>query len=307
MRLGSAPELMRLKGKFPGPGLNLIILESHNKMQTLVKNKSGFTIIELLMAMAIGIIVLAGIYAAFDSQQKIHTKEQQVTNAVQNVRGAAHFMVREIRLAGMDVTGTAGAGFLIAGPHSIQFTLDRDDGASGDPDGDVADADEDITYSFLAAVDTNANGIADPDATSLTLTRTAFDAGLGAFTDDRLAEDIYAVGFAYAFDSDGDGEVEFADLDGDSELDAGEEIWAYDSDADGNLDKDNDTGLALASTVSLDQIRAVRVWILARTRLPLRGASGLKSFTIGDKPIIVNDNFKYRLLTTTVKCRNMGI
>ncbi len=197
-------------------------------MQTLAKNNSGFTIIELLMAMTTGIIVLAGIYAAFDSQQKIHTKEQQVTDAVQNVRGAAHFMVREIRLAGMDVTGTAGAGFLIAGPHSIQFTLDRDDGGGGDPDGDVADADEDITYSFSAAVDTNANGIADPGATSLTLTRTAFDAGLGAFTDDRLAEDIYAVGFAYAFDSDGDGEVDFEDSDGDSELDAGEEIWAYD-------------------------------------------------------------------------------
>ena len=212
-------------------------------------------------------------------------------------------MVREIRLAGMDVTGTAGAGFSIAGPHSIQFTLDRDDGG----DGDVADADEDITYGFLTAVDSNANGIADADATSLTLTRTAFDAVLGVFTDDRLAEDIYAVGFAYAFDNDGDGEVEFTDGDGDAELDAGEEIWAYDSDADGNLDTDNDTGLALASLVSLDEIRAVRVWILARTRFPLRGSSGPKSFTVGDKPINVNDNFKYRLLTTTVKCRNMGI
>ncbi len=75
-------------------------------MQTLVKNKSGFTLIELLMAMVTGIIVLAGIYAAFSSQQKIHTKEQQVVDAEQNVRGAAHFMVREIRFAGMDETGT---------------------------------------------------------------------------------------------------------------------------------------------------------------------------------------------------------
>ena len=44
-------------------------------MQTLVKNKSGFTLIELLMAMVTCIIVLAGIYAAFNSQQKIHTNE----------------------------------------------------------------------------------------------------------------------------------------------------------------------------------------------------------------------------------------
>ena len=106
---------------------------------------------------------------------------------------------------------------------------------------------------------------------------------------------------------DGDGELDFVDGDGDGLLDAGEEIWAYDSDADGNLDWDNDTGAALASAVNFDKIRAVRVWILARTRHPLREQSSPKNFTVGDKVINVNDNFKYRLLTTTVKCRNMGL
>ena len=47
-------------------------------------------------------IVLAGIYAAFYSQQKSHVKEQQVVDAQQNVRGSATFMAREIRLAGME-------------------------------------------------------------------------------------------------------------------------------------------------------------------------------------------------------------
>jgi type IV pilus assembly protein PilW len=261
-------------------------------MGILIKNKSGFTLIELLMAMVTGIIVLAGIYAAFNSQQKIHTKEQQVVDAEQNVRGAAHFMVREIRLAGMDQTGNAGAGFLIAGPHSIQFTLDRNDNEN------VLDADENITYRFSAAVDANADGYADSGAAPLTRVTAA---------NDRLAEDIHAVGFAYAFDDDGDGEVDFVDGDGDGVLDAGEEIWAYDSDAGGNLDWDNDTGAALASDVNFDKIRAVRIWILARTRQPLRDSSGPKNFIVGDKPVNVNDNFKYRLLTTTVKCRNMGI
>jgi type IV pilus assembly protein PilW len=268
-------------------------------MGTLVKNTSGFTLVELLMAMVTGIIVLAGIYAAFNSQQKIHTKEQQVVDAEQNVRGAAHFMVREIRLAGMDETGNAGAGFLIAGRNSIQFTLDRNDNE------DVLDADENITYRFSAAVDADADGRVDSGAAPLT--RSTFDPVLGVFTDDRLAEDIHAVGFAYAFDDDGDGEVDFVDGDGDGVLDVGEEIWAYDSDAGGNLDWDNDTGVALASTVNFDKIRAVRVWILARTRQPLRDSSGPKNFIVGDKLINGNVNFKYRLLTTTVKCRNMGI
>ena len=267
-------------------------------MQTLVKNKSGFTLIELLMAMVTGIIVLAGIYAAFNSQQKIHTKESQVVDAEQNVRGAAHFMVREIRLAGMDQTGNANARFRIAGPHSIRFTLDRND------DEDVLDADEDIAYRFSAAVDTDGNGFADSGAAPIARVTTG---------EDRLAEDIHAIGFAYAFDrvipggSDGDGVLDFVDGDGDDVLDAGEEIWAYDSDGDGDLDWDNDTNASLGFTVNFDRIRAVRVWILARTRQPLRGSSGPKNFIVGDKPVNVNDNFKYRLLTTTVKCRNLGI
>ena len=90
-------------------------------------------------------------------------------------------------------------------------------------------------------------------------------------------------------------------------LDVGEEIWAYDSDGDGNLDWNNDTGSALAATVALDRIRAVRIWILARTRNPLRGYSGPKNYIVGDKVINVSDGFQYRLLTTTVHCRNMGL
>jgi type IV pilus assembly protein PilW len=226
-------------------------------------------------------------------------------------------MVREIRLAGMDKTGTAGAGFDIAGPHSIRFTLDfRGDlpvlpGVPPTPDGDVLDEGEDISYRFLAAVDTNADGIADAGATQLK--RSVYDYNIvpNDFTDDTLAEDIHAIGFAYAFDDDGDGELDYVDGNGNGVLDAGEEYWAYDSDADGDLDWDNYTDAALAlpsgTHVNFDKIRAVRVWILARTRNPLRGYSGLKDFTVGNKVIKPNDNFKYRLLTHTVKCRNMGL
>ena len=268
-------------------------------MRTLLKNKNGFTLIELLMAMTAGIIVLAGIYAAFNTQQKIHTKESQVVDAEQSVRGAAHFMVREIRLAGMDVTGMAGAGFMTAGRGSIRFTLDSWDGVdvNSGGDGDVLDANENITYGFSAADDADGDGLAD-SGTAPIIRRSA--------TNDNLAEDIHAVGFAYAFDNDGDGELDYVDADGDSELDAGEEYWAYDSDADGNLDRNN-AGGGLGFNVTYDRIRAVRVWVLARTRHPLRGYSGTKIFTVGDKVINRTDNFKYRLLTHTVKCRNMGI
>lgn len=267
-------------------------------MRTLAKDTNGFTSIELLIALVTGIVVLAGIYTAYNSQQKTHAKEQQVVDAEQNVRGAAHFMVREIRLAGMDETGMAGAGFVIAGPHSIQFTLDFHDGAVRGGDGDVNDANENITYRFSAGEDADANGFADTGAASIK----RFAGG-----NDDIADDIHAVGFAYAFDDDEDGELDFVDGNGNALLDAGEEIWAYDSDADGNLDWNNDTGAFLPSTIGYDKIRAVRIWILSRTRNSLRGYFGSKNFVVGDKFVIVDDNFQYRFLTTTVKCRNMGL
>jgi type IV pilus assembly protein PilW len=261
-------------------------------MRKLAKDTKGFTLIELLMAMATGIVVLAGIYAAYNSQQKTHAKEQLVVDAQQEVRGAAFFMIREIRLAGMDKTGTAGAGFAVAGPHSIQFTVDRDD------DGNVTDPDENLTYGFSAGADADANGFADAGAAPIIRT---------AAGNDEIAEDVHAIGFAYAFDDDEDGELDFVDGNGNGLLDTDEEIWAYDSDADGWLDWNNDTGTLLPSTVGYDKIRAVRIWILARTRRPLRGFSAPKNFIVGDKVVNVNDNYQYRLLATSVKCRNMGL
>jgi hypothetical protein len=128
--------------------------------------------------------------------------------------------------------------------------------------------------------------------------------------DDPIADNIHAIAFAYAFDEDRDGELDFVDaapLNG--RLDPGEEIWAYDSPdiADVGLDKNNDTGLDLPEVISFDRIRAVRIWILARTRNPLRGDATAKNFVVGDKIVNLTDNYQYRLLTATVVCRNLGI
>jgi len=260
-----------------------------------IKNSNGFTLIEILVALAIDFIVLAGIYTAFYSQQKSHVKEQQVVDAQQNVRGSATFMTREIRLAGMERPSAGVAGILAAGPHSIHFTMDRNG------DDDVADLDENIKYGFSAAADANADGRADAGSDEITRF---------SDTDDPIADDIYAIAFAYAFDDDRDGELDYVDAGAmNGELDLGEEIWAYDSPdlAAVGLDKDNTTGDPLATPISLDRIRAVRIWILARTRNQLREAAVTKNFLVGDKVVNVTDNYQYRLLTATVKCRNLGL
>lgn len=264
-------------------------------MMVLLKNNKGFTLIEILVALVIDFIVLAGIYTAFYSQQKSHVKEQQVVDAQQNVRGSAEFMTREIRLAGMDRKTTAVAGILAAGPHSFQFTLDRNENDN------VTDPYENIEYGFSAASDADANGIADSGSGPITRF---------SDTDDPIADNIHAIAFAYAFDDDRDGELDFVDAAPfNGRLDPGEEIWAYDSPALAavGLDTNNASGAALPTAISFDRIRAVRIWILARTRNPLREAAMTKNFVVGDKIINITDNYQYRLLTATVKCRNLGI
>jgi hypothetical protein len=151
-------------------------------------------------------------------------------------------------------------------------------------------------------VDANADGIPDSGVASITRFST---------TDDPIADNIQAIAFAYAFDDDRNGELDFEDAAPfNDQFDPGEEIWAYDSPtvASVGLDTYNDgTGTALPTVVSYDRIRAVRVWILARTRNPQREPDRAKSFVVGDKNINITDNFQYRLLTATVKCRNLGI
>jgi type IV pilus assembly protein PilW len=271
------------------------------EMMTLIKNNKGFTLIEILVALVIDFVVLAGIYAAFYSQQKSHVKEQQVVDAQQNVRGAADFMTREIRLAGMQSPTAGVAGILTAGPYSIQFTLDRDENNS------VAGPDENIKYQFAAGADTAPlDGVADTEAAPITRILINVD----PTAEYTIADNIYAFAFAYAYDNDQDGELDFADAAPlNDRLDPGEEIWAYDDPAlpAVGLDTDNATGLPLPAVISFNRIRAVRIWILARTQNPLREAAVAKNFVVGGKNVPITDRYQYRLLTATVKCRNLGI
>jgi type IV pilus assembly protein PilW len=203
-------------------------------------------------------------------------------------------MARDIRIAGYDPSELADAGIVSAGPNSINFTFDINDGIDNDADGtvdeigepiindgDVTDANENITYS----IDT---------------------------TDADNPDYIDEVGFAYAFDNNGDDQV---DISG-----GGFIIWAIDSDGDDKLDlsldtnddgvidtNDNPAGVALASQVDISRIRAVKIWLLARTARVDRSFTNSTIYVVSDQQLQYNDNFRRRLLTTAISCRNMTL
>ncbi len=65
------------------------------------KNKeSGFTLVELLIAMTIGLIILAALSSTFLMQRKTYDIQEQIVEMVQTARAAMDMMTREIRMAG---------------------------------------------------------------------------------------------------------------------------------------------------------------------------------------------------------------
>ena len=113
------------------------------------QNENGFTLVELLVAMAISVIVMASIGYVYYTQQKSYVAQEQISAMQQNLRAAMYYMEREIRMAGFDPTQSDTPGIQTASPNTMRFTLDiTDDTDTGPPDGDTGDANEDITYSL---------------------------------------------------------------------------------------------------------------------------------------------------------------
>ena len=82
-----------------------------------LKRSRGVSLIELLVALVISAIIIAGIYRTFIRQQKTYTVQEQVVDMQQNVRLAVGQMMREIRQAGfgnVSMSMTAASG-----PHGL--------------------------------------------------------------------------------------------------------------------------------------------------------------------------------------------
>lgn len=108
-------------------------------------SNAGFTLIEALIVIAIISIAFSTLYNTFANFSRSCTAENVKAGIQQNARVGIEFMVRDIRMAGLDPLGTAGAKIESIGTDSIRFTADANF------DGDVSDALEDLTYSWDSA------------------------------------------------------------------------------------------------------------------------------------------------------------
>jgi type IV pilus assembly protein PilW len=139
-------------------------------------NRYGFSLIELLVAMAVSSIVMAGICTAYYSQNRSYITQEQVSAMHQNLRSALCFTEREIRMAGFDPSGISNAGIITGAAGAIRFTLDLNG------DGDTNDSNEDITFSLYDYKGDGVNDLGRKD---------------GAGDYQAVAENIDALNFVY--------------------------------------------------------------------------------------------------------------
>lgn len=266
-------------------------------------NNSGFTLIELLVVLAVGGIILSVAVNVFISNQKSIKRMKSIDEMRANTRGAVFYLEDCIRMVGFDPLHelTPASIFLKAEQGVFEFRKKREN---------------DIGHEDLVRIGLNREGDCGYSGCS------KFDGvvhdSIGATSlvvnGEHAADDIVAISFSYAYDSNNDGLLELLndniiwaiDTDNDQYLDL-----ALDSNGDGNIDT-TDTPYSLTDKVSISDIRAVRVALLTRTKDPV--GLNTRGFVLGVceggggicEYIPPQENYMYNLLTTIVRCRNVG-
>ncbi len=255
-----------------------------------LQHTAGYTLIEILIAMAISGVVLAGIYQAYTNQIRTNNTQNQVVDMQQSIRVAMNFMEKEIRIAGLDPSGLANAGIDVATPNSITLSVDTTggeaDGRDNNRDGQVDEAGEwydgipeQVTYSL--SNDANNNGQNDALEGLNTLPCHLLRGG------QRLASNIDALNFVYLGVDDTDpGCIENCRL------------------------------LNTVTAQDRGNIRAIQITVIARAGTTIPGLSMpyLDEKTYYNQPIAgdiilprQNDGFRRVRLITEVRSRNIGL
>ncbi len=140
------------------------------------KTDQGFTLVELLVAMSMGLVVLGAVLNMFTRQNRTNAAQQEVAYAQQNVRAALDLIARDIRGAGYNPTDASSfSGVLAADQDYIRIQSDlNEDGDTTDPEAsdpdlggartspDPTDPQEDLTYKLDSLTLLRGQRIADP-------------------------------------------------------------------------------------------------------------------------------------------------
>ena len=250
-----------------------------------MKNNQGFTLVELMISLAMTGIIVAAVYSTYTFLQRTYTAQDRVVEAQQNIRAASLTLVQEIRMAGFDPLETSNAAIEKAYSDALYFTVDRNEDGNLNLGGD----DEDEFIAFDLYTNAVGNSVLGLVRTNIAVNLTENPVGSGHFEatgHQPIAEHIEAIEFLYTLG-------------------------------------DNTTPTAIPpggfTSTQLANIRSITISILARAAqrdakfinstvyTPSSGTVWDLNGAVAGTGQPTNDNYRRRLLITTVQCRNMGI
>jgi type IV pilus assembly protein PilW len=117
------------------------------------RGEGGFSLVELMIAMAVGLVVLGAVYSVFIVQNKTFSVQEDVVEMQQSVRAGMDIMAREISLAGYDPTrvnsdSNAGNNFAGVEVNAGQLQIRADLNGTGIIH---TDSEENIIYTYNSA------------------------------------------------------------------------------------------------------------------------------------------------------------
>lgn len=94
-------------------------------MKKSQRKDNGFTLVEIMVSLAISSLVIAGIYGVYTIQQRSYTVQEQVSEMQQRARSALDFMARTVRMAGYNPDGNSkcSSSLVIADADSLAFDI----------------------------------------------------------------------------------------------------------------------------------------------------------------------------------------
>lgn len=253
-----------VKSSMFGQGLN-----SHTNFLT------GLTLVELMIAVAISGIIMAAVYQMFIGQRKAYSLQNEIAEMQQNVRASEHMMIREIRMAGYEVSDMY-IGSDVPGEPFTDGEKDAFEEATSQSIAFTSDVDSDGKMETIRYSSKN---------NSLVRERWRWDANKGKWKKSggarSISENIESLKFSYQILADSEGLNNSQDDDGDSYVDEEGELLFTNQ----------------PSKEEREHISVVRFTLTAKNARP--------------DPDYIHpvhgDHFRRITLSSTVKPRNMGL
>lgn len=239
--------------------------------ESLLVGRGGFTLVEIVIALLVSSLVMAGVISSYLAQQRVQSTEEQIVGMQQNLRVGMNLMIEDMRMAGSNPDGAArdascnkpgSAGVVPPGIHTATasefgFSMDIDG------DGDCDSVGENVTYNIF----NDTEGIP-------TLGRR-----VSATENVAKADHIEAIGFYYT-------------------LENGSQVS---SPAVGQFEKIRAVEVSLLARTA-DPVRGYR-----NTHTYMNGSGTPWDLNGAGAGNAANDSFRRQLLTLQVTCRNMGL